>query len=197
MANVVNSADADEGIVNTGINCTCSTNTFSNDMSNIFQEKMMNFSTLEINKLESHYAVTFPIKYKKILALIGTSVVNISIKNISNKDIFNSNKNMSIYDIQDDMIDSVAQYNSSTSCNINVFFLTAFLRHTDCEYVAYFIEANGGDDCSVYCWIMDTAFDTDSIEKYSDNIEQWLYNINPILYIELQTRKLFYNVSTL
>ena len=81
MANVVNSADADEGIVNTGINGTCSTNTFSNDTSNIFQEKMTNFSTLEINKLESHYAVTFSRKYKKVLALIGTSVVNISISN--------------------------------------------------------------------------------------------------------------------
>ncbi|HEY9692312.1 MAG TPA: SMI1/KNR4 family protein [Oculatellaceae cyanobacterium] len=156
---------------------------------------MTNFSALKISQLESHYKVAFPQSYKKILALIGTKVINISIENIHNKNIFNHNRNTSIYDIQDEMMESIVEYEISRLHNLNIFFLTAFLRHTDCEFVAYFIEANGGDDCPVYRWMMDGTFDTDLVEKYSDNIEQWLYKINPILYIELQLKKMFFDVS--
>jgi hypothetical protein len=154
------------------------------------------FSLLEINELESHYEIIFSESFKELLSLIGRKIIDISLKNTRNKDFLGNYKSLSIYDIQDEMIERFADHEIDKTYQ-NKFFMTAFLRQIDCEFIAYFIEANGTNNSPVYCWTMNTAFDTDSIEKYSDNIEQWLYKINPILYIELQARKIFCNVSTL
>jgi hypothetical protein len=152
----------------------------------------MTFSTSEINELEYLYGVFLPEQYRTILLLIGDKIMDISIRSPSNKNISGDILSSSIYEIQDNMRISVADYGISELCHPSVFFITTFLRYDDCKYVAYFIKAERANNHPVYCWRDDTVLDISSIEKFSDNIEQWLYKINPILYIELQARKIFF-----
>jgi hypothetical protein len=157
----------------------------------------MSFSILEINELEHLYKVSLPERCKTILLLIGDKIIDMSLKDSGNKNALGNDINSSIYDVQNDMRDWITEYDMRRLFDPDIFFLTAFLNRGDCEYVAYFIKANEIDDSSVYSWTKDTAVDTHLIEKFTDNIEQWLYRINPILYIELQVKKRFLNIDML
>jgi hypothetical protein len=104
-------------------------------------------------------------------------------------------RNSSIYDIQDEMLDDieyVEDFDFRMLCDpSNIFFLTITLYHNEVKNISYFINANGKNDSPVYCWITDIADDDNVITKFSDSIEGWLFKTNPILWIELQTRKIF------
>jgi hypothetical protein len=156
---------------------------------------IMAFSNLEISRLEHFYGVTFSEQYKAILLLIGDKITDISLKDIRNKKHTGGVYNSSIYEIQDYMKSWITECEISELYEPCIFFITAFLRYNDYENVAYFIKSKEAKDYSVYSFRSNNILDVDSIDKFSDNIEQWLYRVNPILYVELQAKKIFYNMS--
>ena len=154
----------------------------------------MAFSTSRIDELEQFYGFSLPEKYKLMLILIGDKIMDISFKNPRNRKSTGEVFNSSIYEIQDYMRSWI------TECEINelydpcIFFITAFLRYNDCVNVAYFIKINEASNPSVYSFKSDNVLDVNSIDIFSNDIEEWLHKVNPILYIELQARKLIRDI---
>ncbi len=147
----------------------------------------MKYSLAEIAEIEAHYNILLPKTYKIMLFLIGEKITNFN-KNTSTK------TSVSIYKIQEKIKNSIENFESSEESIAyklnNVFFLTNSLVCVE-DIKHYFIELTYEKDCPVYCWTYHGYSDTNSIEKNYDTIEEWLYKINPVLFFELQARKMF------
>jgi hypothetical protein len=149
----------------------------------------MNYSSINVQEIEEFYNMSFPSTYKDILFLIGDKLTEFSRRQTRSISI-QSKEKISIYDIQNHMLEWANECEINELLNSNIFFITTFLILTDRTSVSYFIKPNGGIDCSVYMWIIDNIDDDkDSIEKNSSSIEQWLCKINPLLYLEYKARK--------
>ncbi|HEY9693757.1 MAG TPA: hypothetical protein V6D15_16245 [Oculatellaceae cyanobacterium] len=151
----------------------------------------MLFSCSYIKEIEVYYNIVLPLEYKKAFYLIGDKIMNISSKSLS-KDT----PSLSVYEIQKEVNinddDGSRDEPYLTDRLTNVFFITTFIKYVkddDFLTAAYFIDPQE-EDCAVYAWIYDNGYDTSSIEKISDNIEEWLKRIDPLLYFELQLKKL-------
>jgi hypothetical protein len=147
----------------------------------------MKYSLVKISEIEAYYNALLPRVYKLMLLLIGEKIMD-----------FNKytqvNTSKSICEIQQKITNSIKNFESSEEKIAdrlnNVFYLTSSLNFDE-DTKHYFIKSTDENDCPVYCWTYHGSSDTNSIEKSSETIEEWLYQINPVLYLEWQARKIF------
>ena len=148
----------------------------------------MNFSESDIDSFERRYNLKLPTAYKSMLRLIGKKLIDAALKSSLYENLY------SIYDIQDQMRDSiqcVEDYDISTLFNPNdVFFLNFHSYKDEVTNIAYFIQASGQKDSQVYSWETDIAYDDNIIKKFANGIEEWLLKTNCFLYIEFQAKKM-------
>jgi hypothetical protein len=157
------------------------------------------FSYSEIRQIEEFYNIRLPLKYKAVLFYVGEKIIHIQQDRFQ---VIDNIEPLSIYKIQ-----SIMRVGENDSCYdrdefelnnrlMNVFFLTIFMPYKN-EYLAsisYFIEPQGQEDCPVYAWIYNEVLNTNSIEKNSNSIEEWLCKIDYPLYLEFQIKKKLSNV---
>jgi SMI1-KNR4 cell-wall len=151
----------------------------------------MKYSLVEISEIEARYNISLPRVYKLMLLLIGEKIMDF------NK-YTQAKSSKSICQIQRKIIDSIKSYESSEekiSHRLNdVFYITSSLEFDE-DTKHYFIRSNNESDCPVYCWTYHGSSDTNSIEKISETLEEWLYEMSCVVYLEWQLRKVFCNVS--
>jgi hypothetical protein len=146
----------------------------------------MEYSLVEIKRIESYYNIKLPVSYKRMMMLIGRKILN----NLPRQESYYG----SIYRIQEKNISLTEDDENDITYKLkNVFFITNSLTYYPGveSSVVCFIEPRGQNDCPVNAWIYDGSAGESSIEKISDGIEEWLEKISCTLYLELQVRKIF------
>jgi hypothetical protein len=147
----------------------------------------MEYSLLEINEIEAYYNTKLSLAYKTMMMLIGRKVLN----NLPYQDSYFR----SIYKIQEKV--ALLTKNDITHGLEKAFFITNILKHRNDpeDLIVYFIEPAGQKDNPVYAWFYNGYSGESSIDKISDGIEDWLLDISCVLYVELQTKKIFSRIS--
>ncbi len=144
----------------------------------------MPFTKSEIQRIESEYEISLPQSYKKLLIAVGDELLNkkpsFLAPDLSIYDLQQSARRMKEYLIEEGQILS--------DLLTDAFFIMRISSTVLDRY--YFIHPHGQTDCSVYCWKI--YEDSNSIEKVSSNIGEWLCQVDLFLYIKAKMKIIFH-----